>query len=48
MLRNGEYTLIVDLNTRIKRSVRVDLIIFKNLQVRTYYLDIYKTKLDNK
>ena len=48
MLRNGEYTLIVDLNTRIKRSVRVELIIFKNLQVKTYYLDIYNTKLDNK
>ena len=48
MLRNGESTLIVDLYTRIKRSVRVELIIFKNLQVRTYYVDIYKTKLDNK
>ena len=48
MLRNGEYTLIVDLNTRIKRSVRVELIIFKILQVRTYYVDIYKTKLENK
>jgi len=38
MLRNGEYTLIVDLNKIITRSLRVELIIFINLQVICNYL----------
>jgi len=39
MLRNGEYTLTVDLNTVITRSVRVELIIFK--KVRMYSLNTF-------
>jgi hypothetical protein len=36
MLRNGEYTLTVDFNSIITRSVRVVMIIFKIVRIYSF------------